>query len=109
MTSQELQRVSDVMTRQVETTHPDATLQEAALIMTATAHGPLPVVEGGQVVGILTDRDIVTRAVAEGQDAQTAKVRDAMTTSVVTVFEDQVAIDAAALLQTRQVSRALVL
>ncbi len=109
MTSQELQRVSDVMTRQVETTHPDATLQEAAQTMTATAHGPLPVVEGGQVVGMLTDRDIVTRAVAEGRDAQTTKVREAMTTEVVTVFEDQVATDAAALLQTKQLSRAVVL
>ncbi len=109
MTSQELQRVRDVMTSQVETTQPDATLRDAAQTMTATAHGPLPVVEGGQVVGMLTDRDIVTRAVAEGRDAQATTVRDVMTTDVVSVYDDQDVSEAAALLQGQQLSRAVVL
>ena len=109
MTSQELQRVRDVMTSQVETTQPDATLQDAARQMAATAHGPLPVVEGGQVVGMVTDRDIVTRAVAEGRDAQATTVRDVMTTDVLTVYDDQDVAEAAALLQGQQLSRAVVL
>jgi CBS domain-containing protein len=107
MASQGTQQVRDVMTSAVETIAPDATVQEAARKMTDTQHGPLPVVEGDQVVGIITDRDIVTRAVAAGRTDMT--VRDAMTTEVVTIFEDQDAAEAAATLQAKQVSRAIVL
>ncbi len=107
MTSQGTQQVREVMTSTVETIAPDATVQEAAKKMADTQHGPLPVVEGDQVVGIITDRDIVTRAVAAGRTDVT--VRDAMTTEVVTIFEDQDAAEAAATLQAKQVSRAVVL
>jgi CBS domain-containing protein len=109
MTSQGTQQVRDVMTREVETIQPDASVQEAAQKMEATQHGPLPVVEGRRVVGIITDRDVVTRAVAAGGDQTATRVRDIMTTEVITVYEDQDAAEAAATLQAKQVSRAVVL
>src|SRR5919199_1544931 len=51
--------------------------------------GPLPVVEGGRVVGMLTDRDIISRLVAEGQDPQSVNVKDIHTEDLVTIGPDQ--------------------
>src|SRR5919108_293672 len=56
--------ISDLMTQEVETIAPEATLQEAARRMRAAAIGALPVSAGGALVGILTERDLVTRALA---------------------------------------------
>ncbi len=102
-------QLKDVMTRDVEVVHPDATLQEAARMMKALDVGPLPVCDGEQVVGMLTDRDITVRATAAGRDPTTTKVREAMTPEVVALFEDQDVEEAARLMQERQLRRLLVL
>ncbi len=102
-------QIKDVMTRDVEVVHPDATLQEAARMMKALDVGPLPVCDGEQVVGMLTDRDITVRATAAGRDPTTTKVREAMTPEVVALFEDQDVEEAARLMQERQLRRLLVL
>lgn len=80
-------KVSDVMTRTVRTTSPDASLQEAARTMAEIDAGVLPVGEGDRLVGMLTDRDIAIRAVAQGKGPDT-KVREAMTEEVKYCFED---------------------
>ncbi len=102
-------QVKDVMTRDVEVVAPDATLQEAATKMDALDVGPLPVCDGDRVLGMITDRDITVRAVAQGQDPKAARVADFMSRDLVYVFEDQDVGDAARLMQEKQIRRVLVL
>ena len=75
--------ISRVMTRQVEVVRPDATLQEAAQKMKDIDVGSLPVCDGRKLQGMITDRDVAIRAVAEGRDPRTTRVKDVMTTEVV--------------------------
>ena len=101
-------KIKDVMTRAVETVRPDQTLQEAAAKMKSLDVGPMPVTEGDRLVGMLTDRDIVIRAVAEGKDSRTAKVREAMTSDVVCCKEDDDVSAAATKMKDRQIRRIVV-
>ena len=94
-------KVKDVMTREVEVVHPDATLTEAAQKMKRLDVGPLPVCDGDQLQGFITDRDITIRATAGGQDPNTARVREAMTDEVVFCYDDQDVKEAAKLMQDR--------
>ena len=102
-------RVKEVMTPGVEVIHPDSTLHEAAARMKSRDVGPLPVAEGGRLVGILTDRDITVRAVAEGEDPTTIRVRDIMTPEVLFCYEDDLVAEAARVMQENQVRRLVVL
>jgi CBS domain-containing protein len=102
-------KVDEVMTRKVEVIHPQAGLPEAAMTMRTHDVGSLPVMDGDRLVGILTDRDIATRAVAEKRDLMTALVDDVMTRTVVHVFEDQELGEAGELMATWQVRRLPVL
>jgi CBS domain-containing protein len=81
--------VRDAMTPGVETVTPSQPLQDAARMMKAGDFGALPVVEDGRLIGVLTDRDIVVRAVAVGMDVTTAKVGEIASKSPVTVTADQ--------------------
>ena len=101
-------KIKDVMTRAVETVRPDQTLQEAAAKMKSLDVGPDAGHRGRPLVGMLTDRDIVVRAVAEGRDSRTAKVRDAMTSDVVCCKEDDDVKDAATKMKDRQIRRIVV-
>ena len=80
--------VGEVMTRGVEVAGPDDTLQHAASRMAELDTGVLPVGEGDRLVGMLTDRDIAIRAVAQGKGPDT-RVREAMTPEVRYCFEDE--------------------
>lgn len=102
-------QLSQVMTRSVETVSPDATLQEAARKMKSLDVGPLPVCDGDRVVGMLTDRDITVRAVAEGRDPKTAKVREAMTDDLIYCWEDDDVNAAARLMADKQIRRLVVM
>jgi CBS domain-containing protein len=84
-------KCGDVMTREPACCEPGDSVQRAAQLMKTEDVGSLPIVESRttlRLVGIITDRDIVVKAVAEGRPAQTASVRDAMTQNPVTVRED---------------------
>ena len=103
-------QVKEVMTRGAECVAPDATLQEAARKMKDLDVGPLPDCgDNNKLVGLLTDRDIVVRAVAEGKDPRTAKVREAMTEGVCYCFEDDDTEGAAQIMANHQVRRLPVL
>lgn len=80
-------KVSQAMTRGAQIAGPNETLQEVARRMAAEDIGFLPVGDDDRLVGTITDRDIVVRAVAQGRDG-TALVRDAMTRDVKYCFED---------------------
>jgi CBS domain-containing protein len=98
-------QLKDIMTRQVEVTSPEATIQQAAEQMRRLDVGPLPVCDGDRLIGMLTDRDITVRAVAEGSDPTTTIVREAMTPEIVYGFEDQDVQEAARLMEQYQIRR----
>jgi CBS domain-containing protein len=103
-------RVKDVMTRGVACMPPSATLQQAAQKMRDLDIGPLPVCgDNDRLVGMLTDRDITVRAVAEGLDSRTALIRDVMTPTIVYCFEDQDVSEASRLMKENQIRRLVVL
>ena len=99
----------DVMTPHVEVIHPDATLREAAQKMKTLDVGPVPVCDGDRLQGMLTDRDITIRATAEGRDPNTTRVREVMTPDVVYCFEDQDVVEAARMMEERQIRRLVIL
>lgn len=103
-------QIKDVMTPGVECTQPSATLREAAQKMRDLDVGPLPVCgDDERLAGMITDRDITVRAVAEGRDPGTTLVRDVMTPKVIYCFEDQDVSEAARLMEENQVRRVVVL
>ncbi len=102
-------QLKDVMTRDVEVVHPNATLEEAAAKMDSLDIGPLPVCDGNRLVGMVTDRDITVRATAAGKDPRTTQVRDVMTDNVVYCFDDDDTNEAARLMEEQQIRRLVVL
>lgn len=99
-----MQKISEVMNTDVQTISPDATLEEAAQQMRDGDFGVLPVGEAENLIGIITDRDIVVRAVAEGMDVNT-KVKDAMSDEVVCADETDSIEVAAQLMSDYQIRR----
>lgn len=101
-------KVSEVMTAQVVTARPETPISEVAQTMARIESGAVPVVADGKVVGLVTDRDIVIRVVAEG-GALGQPVSGVMTEAVETCREDDNLADAAATMAARQVRRLVVL
>lgn len=100
--------IKDLMTVDVEVVDRDASLHECAYIMKCAGVGSLPVVDQEKVVGVITDRDIVVRALAEGLDCMGTKVRRVMTPDVVTCPEDTDIGEARRLMSAYQVGRLVV-
>jgi CBS domain-containing protein len=105
----ESRQLDEVMTRQVEYVRPADTIVEASEKMRALNVGALPVCDGNRLQGMLTDRDIVLRAIAEHRDPSSMRVHEAMSPGVVYCYEDQRAEDAAHIMRERQIRRLPVL
>ena len=104
-----LPRVRDLMTSALMTMEPQASVVEAARRMIQEEKGPLPVVEGDRrPVGMLTDRDIIARVVAEGRDPGSVTVEDIAPRELVTIGPDQNADEAALLMDEHGLDRLLV-
>ncbi len=97
-------KISEVMSREVQTVTPESTAQEAAGFMLQADAGAIPVTEGERVIGMITDRDIAVRGVAEGRGPDTP-VRELMTDGVVTAREDDDIEDVAIRMSDEQVRR----
>ncbi|MDB5668779.1 MAG: domain containing protein [Alphaproteobacteria bacterium] len=97
-------KIADVMTAEVDVVKPDQTIQQAASFMLRADAGSIPVCDGERLVGIVTDRDIAVRAVAEGMGPDTP-VRETMSDEVLYCFEDDDVEDVAAKMSERQVRR----
>lgn len=80
--------VRDVMTPNPECVSRQDSIREVARIMKDTDTGVVPVVDGKKIIGLITDRDIVVRGIAEGRDITSATVNEFMTKSVRSVKED---------------------
>ena len=98
-------QLRDLMTRSVQDIPPAATLKEAAEKMRSLDIGALPVCDNNQLVGMITDRDITVRAVADGRDPNQAKVRDAMTGQLAYCYEDEDVQKAVKLMEEKQIRR----
>jgi CBS domain-containing protein len=96
--------IRDVMTPNPRTLSPNDSIQNAARLMRDEDTGVVPVVENGRAVGLVTDRDIVVRAVADGGTFD-RPVRDIASRDMVTVTPDMSTRDAAALMSEHQVRR----
>lgn len=81
--------IGDIMTRNVHLVRPEETLQYAASLMAEWDIAFLPVADASGLVGTLTDRDIILRAVAPGLNAETTRVADVMTTNITYCFDDE--------------------
>jgi CBS domain-containing protein len=101
-------RVSDIMTYGVEFLVSSDPVKKAAERMRDKNIGVIPIFEGGEPVGMLTDRDIALRVVAEGRDPSTVRVSDVMTPGVVFCYEDQDIEDAVDIMEQRKIRRLLV-
>ena len=97
-------KVSDLMTQAVETVGPDQTAREAASFMLSADTGSIPVVENDRLIGMITDRDIAVRGVANGHGPETL-VRDLMSDDLVCAREDDDIESAAARMSEAQVRR----
>lgn len=101
-------KVAEVMTAQVVTATPQTTITEVARTMARIESGAVPVVDAGKVVGLITDRDIVIRVVAEGGSLG-QPVSAVMSDTVETCRDEDNLADAAAAMASRQVRRLVVL
>jgi len=102
-------KVSDAMTSQVSTAAPTDTVRKVAQVMAHVETGAVPIVENGKVVGLVTDRDIVLRVVAEGRSFD-SPISEAMSEGdVQSVREDDILADATAKMASHQIRRLVVL
>jgi CBS domain-containing protein len=99
-------KIREIMTPDAQCIRPDETLVDAALLMRQLDVGVLPVCDGDDLVGMITDRDIAIRAVADSRHPATTMVREVMTAGTVTVFDDQDVDDAVHIMEEHQIRRA---
>jgi CBS domain-containing protein len=97
--------IKDVMTSEVRACEPSATVVDAAKIMALEDVGPVPVIEDGRLTGIVTDRDITVRVVAEDRDPSSTTIGEIASTKLVTVSPDDDLETALKLLAENQVRR----
>ena len=99
------QNIREVMTSNPSTIEPDKNVVEAARIMKQEDAGVVPVTENGRLTGMVTDRDIAIRVVAEGKDPQSTTVREVASTNLVTIDPQQDLDEALRLMAKHQVRR----
>ena len=99
-----MQKLEDLMSRDVKVISPDMSIREAAKQMRDGDFGMLPVGENDRMIGTISDRDIAIRAVAEGKGADT-KVRDVMSDGVAWAYEDNSVEETVKTMSERQVRR----
>lgn len=97
-------KISEVMTTNVETVSADQTAREAASFMLRANAGSIPVCEGDRVIGMITDRDIAVRGIAEGRGPDTP-ISELMSADIVCAREDDDTNDVAERMSSEQVRR----
>jgi CBS domain-containing protein len=102
-------KISEIMSLEPEVIAPDAKLSKVAALMKSLDVGMIPVCDGDKLRGMVTDRDIVLRGVAEGRDTRELTASDVMTPEVIYCFEDQSVDEASELMERNQIRRLVVL
>jgi CBS domain-containing protein len=93
------------MTREVDVVAPNASIRDAAAKMKELDVGAIPVCDGQKLSGLVTDRDITLRAVAEGRDPSKTRVSEVMSSEIAYCFEDNSVEQAAKLMESKQIRR----
>lgn len=102
-------KIKEIMTNDVEIVQPSDTLQIAAQKMREQDVGFLPVFDGDELIGVVTDRDLTLRAMADGANPREILGRDIMTSPAIYCFEDQEVEDAARLMHLNRIRRLVIL
>ena len=102
-------QLREIMTPQVEVVAPNAGLADCARKMRDLDVGAIPVCDGDRLRGMVTDRDLAIRGLAEGRDPKSTPVSDVMSGEVVWCFDDQEASEAASIMREKQIRRLPVL
>ena len=102
-------QIKEIMSSPVKTIPPGETLQQAARLMKEFDIGELPVGEPNDVEGLLTDRDITLRCVAEGRDPTQTRVADVMTNQCFWCYQDQDLQEACRTMEANQIRRIMVM
>jgi len=98
-------KVKELMTKSVATLNENDTVEQAAHLMKEHNIGSLPICQGEKVIGIITDRDIALRSVAEGENYKSQNVRTVMTSNPVVGHPEMEVQDAARIMSERQIRR----
>ena len=98
-------QIKDVMTQSAETVDSDALVIDAATKMKELNVGSLPVCDNGKLEGLITDRDIIVRLLAEGRDPLCTRIGEIMTPGATYCFDDQTLDEAASLMEAQQIRR----
>jgi CBS domain-containing protein len=98
-------QIRDVMTSQVSVVKPEAALSEVARKMRDEDIGAVPVADADKLIGMVTDRDIVTRALAETSDVSRIRARDVMSPKVLYCMEDEAVVDVLENMREQQIRR----
>jgi CBS domain-containing protein len=101
-------KIKEIMAVDPETLDPEDSIEEAAQVLSDADVGCAPVVSNEMVLGVLTDRDIVVRAVAEGQNMKSTKVQDILTPGAIHCYDDDEISTAAELMAEHQIRRIIV-
>ncbi len=101
--------IKEIMTTTIESVGPDLSVREAARRMRDLNIGSLPVLANGQLIGMITDRDICCRAVSEGRDPAATKIQEIMSKDIAYCFNDQDVADAAHLMEDKRIRRLVIL
>ena len=100
--------IRDLMTSNPATLEPSSTVADAAKVMASEDVGPVPIVEGERLVGMVTDRDLVVRVIAEGRDPNSTTLGEIASSDLVTIQPDTELEEATRLMSQHQVRRLLV-
>ncbi len=98
-------KIRKLMTTDVSTADPETTLEEIATIMRNDDVGAVPIIEDDELIGIVTDRDIVLRCIAEGHDPSAIRALDILSESIETIGPDTDIKEAAKLMSSKQIRR----
>lgn len=98
-------KVSEIMTQSVASLNVDDTIERAAQLMMEHNIGSIPVCRGEKVVGVITDRDITLRSVANGENSKVQTVKEIMSSNPVIIQPNMEADDAARIMSERQIRR----
>lgn len=101
-------KVNAIMTKQARTILPDATVEQAARLMRDYHVGLLPVVEDDTLFGIVTDRDLAIRALAEGRNPHLTTVREVMTPEALWCYDDESITEASRIMEKNHVRRLII-
>jgi CBS domain-containing protein len=101
-------KLKDIMTTDVLVVPPERIVREVARQMEQHNIGAIPVCDGDRILGMVTDRDICLKVVAQGKDPDTCKAREVMSVPIVWCYEDTDVEEAIRLMETRQIRRLIV-